>query len=263
MPRWIVVILCLIAGFVLSVAVSWLGAGFAANPGTAPMTAFVPSSPIRADEVRPPRDIQRMFSPAVSIVAVDPMTNAARGWLVQRKQHRIRVLNSAGWFEFENDDKMSKVAAGSPAWIDVYASGWPLAALEWTDAPLLNADLRDPQKSKLNEAWGRAWEFGFDYAGTNTQAWSPEMWRRLPVRASRGGLGLVVDTIVWGVLVWPLVGAGRAVKRRRRRRRGLCVGCGYPVRDAGGGWLQQCPECGTVVKPTPLPPSMPETGSSA
>jgi hypothetical protein len=43
---------------------------------------------------------------------------------------------------------------------------------------------------------------------------------------------------------WGLLSAGRALVRRRRRKKGWCANCGYDLRASAG----RCPECGTQVK---------------
>ncbi len=54
--------------------------------------------------------------------------------------------------------------------------------------------------------------------------------------------GFVVDWLVWST-VWfaPLIGIA-ALRRRRRRRKGLCVHCGYSLTGLPEGAV--CPECG-------------------
>lgn len=51
--------------------------------------------------------------------------------------------------------------------------------------------------------------------------------------------GFVVNTIVWGAVGMMVLMTPGWVVRRRRRKRGLCEGCGYPRGD-----MQVCPECG-------------------
>jgi hypothetical protein len=60
--------------------------------------------------------------------------------------------------------------------------------------------------------------------------------------------GLVVDAMFWGAALWLFLGAPGALRRPRRRRRGLCERCAYPIAD-----LANCPECGTPRAPIRSP----------
>jgi hypothetical protein len=51
--------------------------------------------------------------------------------------------------------------------------------------------------------------------------------------------GFAIDTAFYGTLAFLFWSAPGFVWRTRRRRRGLCVGCGYELRG-----MQKCPECG-------------------
>lgn len=51
------------------------------------------------------------------------------------------------------------------------------------------------------------------------------------------------DVTFYGLLTYGAVSAWRAMKRRRRQRRGLCAECGYDLRASPN----RCPECGTMV----------------
>jgi hypothetical protein len=57
-------------------------------------------------------------------------------------------------------------------------------------------------------------------------------WRPLP-------LGLLVNSVLYGWLIWALASMRRRVRRVGRRRRGLCPTCAYELRG-----LEKCPECG-------------------
>ncbi len=63
-----------------------------------------------------------------------------------------------------------------------------------------------------------------------------------PLARVRVGHAIVNSMLLGLPLVVVCLGA-RALKRARRRRRGLCVKCKYQV--AG---LATCPECGTAVR---------------
>lgn len=50
----------------------------------------------------------------------------------------------------------------------------------------------------------------------------------------------IVGLTVLPPLLWSVVRVRRAIVRRRRRRMGLCLGCGYDLRESEG----RCSECG-------------------
>ena len=74
-----------------------------------------------------------------------------------------------------------------------------------------------------------------------------EWWER-----SGGSLGIVVillaialNSMLWGyTLSWLWGVAVDRPARRRRKRAGLCVSCGYDLRASAGAL---CPECGTAT----------------
>jgi hypothetical protein len=51
--------------------------------------------------------------------------------------------------------------------------------------------------------------------------------------------GFALDTVFYGTLAFLLWSAPGFVRRTRRRRRGLCVACGYELKGT-----PKCPECG-------------------
>ena len=53
--------------------------------------------------------------------------------------------------------------------------------------------------------------------------------------------GFAVNTIFYATLLWLFIFAAYALRRRARRKRGLCVACGYDLR---GDLEYGCPECG-------------------
>ncbi len=55
--------------------------------------------------------------------------------------------------------------------------------------------------------------------------------------------GFAINTLFYAVSVWLLWSSPFAVRRFIRRKRGLCIKCGYDLRGhSGGGGV--CPECG-------------------
>ncbi len=53
--------------------------------------------------------------------------------------------------------------------------------------------------------------------------------------------GFAVNTVFYAALLWPLICGPFALRRHLRRKRGLCVACGYDLR---GDLTRGCPECG-------------------
>lgn len=62
--------------------------------------------------------------------------------------------------------------------------------------------------------------------------------RRLPIAPIWSGL--IFNILFWTILWFVLTSMRRWVVVYRRKRRGVCLACGYAVED-----LKQCPECGT------------------
>ena len=54
-------------------------------------------------------------------------------------------------------------------------------------------------------------------------------------------IGFAVNTLIYGVLLWLLALGSFAMRRHIRRKRGLCLRCGYDLR---GAEHDVCPECG-------------------
>ena len=58
--------------------------------------------------------------------------------------------------------------------------------------------------------------------------------------------GFAVNTVFYATLLWLFIFAAYALRRRARRKRGLCVACGYDLRHVEH---DACPECGAVIGP--------------
>lgn len=51
--------------------------------------------------------------------------------------------------------------------------------------------------------------------------------------------GLIANTIFWGLVAWFILFGVKRLRIARRRAKGLCSNCAYPVHQ-----LPKCPECG-------------------
>jgi hypothetical protein len=68
---------------------------------------------------------------------------------------------------------------------------------------------------------------------------------RPPIPLQLLWVGFAINTIFYGVLLWlAMLGLLRA-RRVRRRKRGLCIKCGYDLR---GTEHEVCPECGATTR---------------
>ncbi len=88
---------------------------------------------------------------------------------------------------------------------------------------------------------GKRWEF-IGYFGMNTK-WLP--WYSSATRRVFIPLWLPI-LILSGLLFWSLL---PALRRRKRKKLGLCVKCGYDLR----GSKERCPECGITIEKKPAP----------
>ena len=66
--------------------------------------------------------------------------------------------------------------------------------------------------------------------------------RALPLRPIWPGFA-IINTIFYAALLWLLWAAPGAIRRMRRKQRGLCITCGYDQRGAPAD-SANCPECG-------------------
>ncbi len=60
--------------------------------------------------------------------------------------------------------------------------------------------------------------------------------------------GFAINTLFYTAILWPLICGPFALRRHPRRKRGLCVTCGYDLR---GNLSHGCPECGWRREATP------------
>ncbi len=124
----------------------------------------------------------------------------------------------------------------------VYRCGWPVRSLAWTRLGV------QAMGGHTEIAPTSVWSGGIaDLAGKGSAApmtfalgLSADI-RRLPIRPVWPGFAL--NTIFYALIAWGLWQVPLAIRRRRRRRKGFCVRCGYDLKGLTAG--VPCPECGT------------------
>lgn len=129
-----------------------------------------------------------------------------------------------GFWRYGEDGRVDRSAAGTGKALRVRA-GWPLACVE-----------------------GSEWTAGMSATTIRSGLMTFDVRRgivRVPVAIRP--LGLWVDALFWGAFFALLYAMPSGVERLRRRRRGLCPSCAYPI---GAGSLAdvRCPECGSIVQ---------------
>ncbi len=141
----------------------------------------------------------------------------------------VRRVTEASWLEPDDVPgwarRRADVTWALPGLVVHAASarGWPLRAL-WYDATIV-------RRTRTNVG-------GIDLpAGLRWLGDGPVLpFRVIPA-------GFVVDTVFYGAVWMGLLYVPGAVRRSRRRRRGLCPHCGYDLAHAEH---DACPECGNI-----------------
>jgi hypothetical protein len=110
--------------------------------------------------------------------------------------------------------------------------GWPLLSLRWQP---------DPIRRRIGWKYGLVVPEWLAAQPSSSDPLHPNSHRRhLPLRPLWPGFA--VNTIFYAAILWVLFTAPGSVRRWRRRRRGLCPACAYPV-----GQSLTCTECGEAV----------------
>lgn len=121
-----------------------------------------------------------------------------------------------------------------------YRFGWPIRAV-YMDDPSLNYSIIDGAANAQDVL--SYLDRMVDRTGYRSGLQSPKLfpcWMEhhyIPIAPL--WFGILVDTIFWGTC-WLIPGAiWRTIRTYRRKRRGVCISCGYMIED-----LEICPECG-------------------
>ncbi len=141
-------------------------------------------------------------------------TRVPDSWPPPASSHRsTAVFGDSGIWQSAPDDYFGMVI--------VHREGWPWRAVhEWTLAGL-HLPARETH--------------GLLLVGAGKWQYAVPIYPLWP--------GFALNTIFYALFAWGLWQVPPAIRRRRRRRNGLCVRCGYDLKGLPPG--SNCPECGT------------------
>lgn len=115
--------------------------------------------------------------------------------------------------------------------VKVEAFGWPFRAMKVTfESSSIDLPLRT--RPRLG---------GFEIDVDDWSNLNADSSRTLPLHPI--GAGLAANALLFGLVIFCLVAAPRALRRWFRARRGRCTGCGYLLVG-----LARCPECGLAAR---------------
>jgi hypothetical protein len=109
--------------------------------------------------------------------------------------------------------------------VAVGRSGFPFLCMRWTNEDVLRAGELLTMRGGFETPWS---------VGPN---WS-RLRRRIPLVPEP--VGMALNVLIYSATIVMVRSAWRRAVVFRRRRRGLCVGCAYPIEPSVGA----CPECG-------------------
>ena len=118
----------------------------------------------------------------------------------------------------------------SPLFVIRDRTGWPFRCLQ-------------AEKWLVNDSSGRQYQTRYAVA-TVPVSYQWSAWRitdTRPLAVLPIWPGFAINTIFYAVILWLLTLGPFTARRIIRRRRGLCINCGYDLR---GAEHEACPECG-------------------
>jgi hypothetical protein len=166
-------------------------------------------------------------------------------------------------FAVRGVDGRHLVVSAGQSWPERPPSGWPERPERQAVGRVVGARLRMWQDLRPGDGVGWTWfreEIGWparamvvnerfattatsthEHDGAQPPRWLPFYsaveYTVFPLRPL--WFGFALDTAFYGTLAFLLWSAPGFVKRTRRRRRGLCIRCGYDLKG-----MPKCPECG-------------------
>ncbi|MCH8343390.1 MAG: hypothetical protein IH983_05340 [Planctomycetes bacterium] len=158
----------------------------------------------------------------------------AFGWRVRRFMGR----------RLDEDRTTGQLEVSEHFLVDIYEVGWPSGSLQW-ETWLDFTISRNPQvttsyrfKGQPARTW---WRSGIPVSDQRF-GFGSRSWKGLPIRPVY--FGFAINTLFYAGILWLVIAGRFALRRHIRRKRGLCVACGYDLRHADHA---ACPECGGLL----------------
>lgn len=121
------------------------------------------------------------------------------------------------------------------------SAGWPMLSL-WCCVEGKQAGKLGPLTMSPTACIDRTLAGGVELPRAVGGGPRDEPWRALPLYPLWPGFA--INSLVFGCALGLVFAWGSALRRKRRRRRGLCEQCGYDLRGRGDAH-DRCPECGS------------------
>lgn len=123
------------------------------------------------------------------------------------------------------------------------SAGWPMLSL-WCCVKARQARMFGPLRMSPTGCIDRSLAGGVELPPGIARGPRDEPWRALPLYPLWPGFA--INSLVFGCALGLVFAFGSALRRKRRRRRGLCEHCGYDLRGRRDAH-DRCPECGAIA----------------
>ncbi len=149
---------------------------------------------------------------------------------------------------FHKDQTTGQLDVSEHFLVYIHEVGWPSVSLQWETWHDFTIR-RNPQVTTSYRFEGQPartwWRSGIPVSDQRFRFGS-RSWKGLPIHPLY--FGFAINTIFYATILWLVIPGPFALRRRIRRKRGLCVTCGYDLRHAEH---EAGPECGLAI-PSPL-----------
>lgn len=190
-------------------------------------TAGIRSEKLTIAEAPRARSIERRFGPPFSAVRVDLLSLGLTQYEVEHSKATLEEIQASRAVTESWDTRSGPAVGTATIWhIGVPWRSMRILDLGWVGEKAERQAIWWASTSSIEKGWRFEYPFRSHIIGLAMQP--------LPI-------GFALNTLVYAAALWGVRFGPGHIRRFRRRRRGLCVNCGYDI--AG---MQRCPECGEL-----------------